>query len=41
MATTNIERRYCRVEDWEGNIYYFSSQSGASSGIYRRWREML
>ena len=32
MATTNIERRYCRVEDWEGNIYYFSSQSGASSG---------
>ena len=32
MASVNIERRYCRVEDWEGNQYYFSSTSGAASG---------
>lgn len=32
MAVTQIERRYCRVEDWEGNIYLFSSSSGAASG---------
>lgn len=32
MASVNIEKRYCRVEDWEGNQYYFSSTSGAASG---------
>ena len=32
MASVNIEKRYCRVEDWECNQYYFSSTSGAASG---------